>query len=357
LDGNGSREAVRSAVTDHLEALSDRELHGLVEEAPVHGSGIGGVSRVLDLDGGSAFVKVVPLTARERHPDALRSTGNLFGLPPYLQYGVGSPGFTAWRELEALERTTRWVRAGDVVGFPLLYHWRVLRMEVPDPVQGLGDRDEVVAHWHGAAGLADRLGELASCEAGLVLFLERVPHQLDEWLSGRLGADRERADAAIEMVDATLLEPVAAMNRRGLYHFDTHLRNLLTDGERVLVADFGLATATDFDLDAAERRFLGAHHLHDLAYAVTKFVNLLVSELVGIADPAARNAYVADHASPPRPPGLPAVAAGVVRRYAPVAAVVNSFYWRLHTEARDLPFPIDPLERAAVRSALPRLEG
>ncbi|CAN5355609.1 hypothetical protein BH23ACT7_BH23ACT7_05360 [soil metagenome] len=60
------------------------------------------------------------------------------------------------------------------------------------------------------------------------------------------------------MVDATLLQPIITMNRAGLFHFDSHLRNLLTDGEQVLVTDLGLATARDFDLDEEERRFLDA---------------------------------------------------------------------------------------------------
>lgn len=350
--GEERRRAVWSSVAEQLAALDDLELNDALARATRHGAGIGGASCELDLDGVPVFVKVVPLTELERRPEHVRSTSNLFGLPPFLQYGVGSPGFTAWRELAAHERTTRWVLDGAATGYPLLYHWRVLPVEAFDPVEEHRDPDATIAYWHGAAGLGDRLVALGACRAGLVLFLEHLPHQLDDWLHRQLAEGGTEAAAAIEMVDATLLAPVITMNRHGLFHFDSHLRNLLTDGRRVLVADFGLATAFDFDLDDQERRLLQRHELHDVAYTVTRFVNRLVTDLVGIDEPAARNAYIADHASTHRPAGLPSVADAIVRRHAPVAQVVNDFYWRLFTEARDLPFPTEPLQRAAERASL-----
>jgi hypothetical protein len=338
-----------------LADLGDAELAELLRTASELGTGIGGRTLRVVVDGTTVFVKVVPLTAVETRADNLRSTANLFGLPTYCQYGVGSPGFTAWRELEALERTTRWVLDGDATGFPLLYHSRLLPDQPPPPSEPEhDDTDRAVAFWHGAEGVARRLAAIRASTTALVLFLEHQPHQLGTWLRDRLDAGGAAADEAVEMVDDTLLAPVVEMNQQGLFHFDTHLANLLTDGQQVLVADFGLANARDFALDAGERRFLETHRLHDPAYTVTKFVNLLVSELTGIADPRARNSYVAEHASGRRPGGLTTVAAAIVHRYAPVAEIINAVYWRLFTERRDIEFPTAALERAAERCALPR---
>jgi hypothetical protein len=351
------RRAAWSTVERRLTALDDAELLGVVAAAAEHGTGIGGVTSVVDVGGVSVFTKVVPLTGCEQEPGNVRSTRNVFRLPAFCQYGVvGSPGFTAWRELEAHQRTTQWVLDGETADFPLLYHWRVLPVAIPDPVDEHGDRDTAVAFWHGAPGVADRLAALDTCNAGLVLFMERLPHQLDDWLRRQLAVGGAHAAAAIEQTAATLLEPMVELNRRGLFHFDAHLGNLLTDGTRVLVTDFGLATASDFDLDEQERDFLARHQLHDPAYTITKFVNRLVTDLVGLESPAARNAYIADHATTHRPLELPAAADAVLRRYAPVAQVINAFYWRLFTEARDLPFPTAPLQRAATAAALPGLE-
>jgi hypothetical protein len=351
-----NRRAIWSSVHQRLAPLDDAELMDALAAPAKHGTGIGGVTSVVDVDDVSVFTKVVPLTKREREPDNVGSTRNLFRLPAFCQYGVaGSPGFTAWRELEAHQRTTQWVLDGATADFPLLYHWRVLPVEIPDPVDEHGDRDTAIAFWHGAQGVADRLAALDGCSAGLVLFMERLPHQLDDWLRLQLATGGELATAAIEQVEATILEPVIEMNRRGLFHFDPHLGNLLTDGTRVLVADFGLATALDFDLDEQERDFLARHQLHDPAYTITKFVNRLVTDLVGLENPAARNAYIADHATTHHQGGLPSAADAVLRRYAPVAQVINAYYWRLFTEARDLPFPTEPLQRAATAAALPGL--
>ena len=79
-----------------------------------------------------------------------------------------------------------------------------------------------------------------------------------------------------------------------------------------------------------------------------------MAELTGIREPAPRNAYIVDYTSGRRPPGLPAEADAVIRRYGPVAEVINAFYWRLLTEARDIPFPSDIIQRAALPASLPR---
>jgi hypothetical protein len=348
------RGSTWSRVHAHLTGLDDTELAELVRTASEIGTGIGGRTLRVVVDSTAVFVKAVSLTAVETRAGNLRSTANLFGLPTYCQYNVGSPGVNAWRELEALERTTRWVLDGDAAGFPLLYHWRLLPGEPPPLEPEHVDPDEAVAYWHGAQGVARRLAAIRASTTALLLFLEYQPHRLDTWLRDRLDAGGVEAVEAMEMVDNTLLTPVVWMNQQGLFHFDTHLANLLTDGRQVLVTDFGLATARDFALDDGEQRFLDQHRLHDPAYTATKFVNFLVTELTGITDPRARDTYIAEHASGREPGGLPPAVEAIVHRYAPVAEIINSVYWQLFTERRDIEFPAAELERASDRCALPR---
>jgi len=106
-----------SAVSTSLALCSDRGLCKLLDEALPIGTGIGGKSALLELAGTSVFVKRVPLTDMERLPEHLRSTGNLFGLPTFCQYGIGGPGFGAWRELAAHTMTPIWVLTGQYQGF------------------------------------------------------------------------------------------------------------------------------------------------------------------------------------------------------------------------------------------------
>ncbi|PSL00079.1 hypothetical protein CLV63_102205 [Murinocardiopsis flavida] len=132
----GARLADYATAAASLAPLSDRRLRALVDGAAPVGSGIGGSTAELTVDGVRVFVKKVPLTDLERRPENVRSTANLFGLPTYYQYGVGSAGFGAWRELAAHAMTTAWVLADAYPGFPLMYHWRVL----PDsPAAARGD--------------------------------------------------------------------------------------------------------------------------------------------------------------------------------------------------------------------------
>lgn len=340
-----SRRARYGDVATALALHSDRSLRDLVAAAPIAGAGIGGVNVLLDVEGAPVFVKRVPLTDLELRPEHVRSTANLFGLPTFCQYGVGSPGFGAWRELATHEMTTNWVLAGRSPGFPLLYHWRVVTGLPPrPPPQEYVDVDGAVAYWHGSAAVRQRLAALAGSSASLLLFLEYVPHSLRDWLTSQLADDR--TDAPCAMVEREIMAVVSAMSAESLVHFDAHFRNVLTDGQRLFVSDFGLATSARFDLSPAERVFLRTHRTHDGGHLVTELVNLLVTGLGGVTGPAERNEFVCRWAAGARPVALPPAAAAVLTRYAPVAAVMNDFYWKLHGESRKTPYPAAAIRRA-----------
>jgi hypothetical protein len=88
--------------------------------------GIGGKSALISIDDTPVFVKKVPLTDLEQLPQHFMSTANIFDLPLSYQYGVGSAGFGAWRELTTHIMTTNWVITNECVNFPIMYHWRIL---------------------------------------------------------------------------------------------------------------------------------------------------------------------------------------------------------------------------------------
>ena len=155
--GHAARVSAYAAVGARLSLVSDRRLEDAVGAAPGLGSGIGGRSAEMQVEGVRVFVKRVPLTDVELRPKHARSTANLFGLPLFYQYGVGSAGFGAWRELAAHIMTTGWVLGDAYAGFPLLYHWRVL----PDtPPTGFADEfggvEGAVAHWDGSPAVRRR---------------------------------------------------------------------------------------------------------------------------------------------------------------------------------------------------------
>lgn len=188
IDQGRSRSARISAyatASSHLALLSDLALERVVDQAPRVRPGMGGTSATLEVEGVRVFVKQVPVTGRELLPGNVRSTANLFGLPGFYQYGLGSAGFGAWRELAAHIMTTNWVLSGEHRAFALLYHWRLL----PGPVAtggvfaAFGGLDGAVAHWEGSAAVRDRLQALRDSPSRLVLFLEHVPQTLSAWLA------------------------------------------------------------------------------------------------------------------------------------------------------------------------------
>ena len=92
------------------------ELAELLDAGRTGTAGVGGCPTQLDLDGTPVFAKRIALTDRElTHP---RSTANLFDLPMFCQYGIGSPGFNAWRELAASMIVTDAGLAGETESFP-----------------------------------------------------------------------------------------------------------------------------------------------------------------------------------------------------------------------------------------------
>jgi hypothetical protein len=342
-----------SDVSTELALLKDHQLGQRVDQAQAIGASVGGTSALLDIAGAAVFVKRIPLTDLERRPLNVMSTTNVFGIPTFCHYGVvayGSPGFGAWRELAANIMTTNWVLAKQTEAFPLMYHWRVLPGAAP-LAEELADMDRVVAYWDGSAAVLRRLHALAGASASVALFFEYVPQRLDAWLTSQLAAGPDAVAAACIMVQQRLSADIAFMNTNGLLHFDTHFRNILTDGRRFYLADLGLATSTRFDLSPDERDFVELNMSHDAGYAVRELLNWIVANVVGIPGPVTggpveRYDYIRRCAAGARPAGAPEPVAELITRYAPAVAAMNDFYWNVFGTSRTTPYPAQEIAQA-----------
>ncbi|WP_434444962.1 hypothetical protein [Lentzea sp. E54] len=306
------RLASHAAVSAALSLLGDRELGDLVDRATPIGAGIGGPTALLDVEGTPVFVKRVPLTDLELRPEHVGSTANLYDLPMHTHYGVGligSPGFGAWRELAVHTMTTDWVLAREYEGFPLMYHWRVL----PHPGQALpAELDGAAGYW--GPEMRPRIEALRDSRASIALFLEYVPQNLHDWLNAQ-----DDLEGACEMVERELAAGVEFMNSRGLLHFDGHFGNILTDGERLYFADYGLAISSRFDLSGEETAFFAENQDFDRCYTVTHLVMWFSYAL--------------------RAKGVPPRVAEILSRHNDVAAVMKDFYRRFQHESRRTPYP------------------
>lgn len=284
----------------------------ILDTARPLGTGIGGSTWLLGVAGEPVFVKRVALTDVERRHEG--STADLYGLPPWSHYGVGSAGGGAWRELQAHVAATGWVRTGACEHFPLLHHWRVL----PGLSRPGTDIERDVAFWHGDAGVRRRLEALAGATTDLVLFLEHLPQDLASWLTENPGG--------LALAHRDLGGITGFLAEQGVQHFDAHFANILTDGERLYLSDFGLAVLPGFALSGAEAEFLAEHADHDRAYVLTRLLNWAVRHDLDDT-------------------GL--------RGYAALAEVVNAFYFALHTESRKTPYPAAEIAQQLERAGLP----
>ena len=270
---NGESPTHRERVSRHahlsawLHSLGDAELVERLSDCGAGRSGMGGRTTPLQLDEARVFCKLVPLTAVELDAAHHQSTANLFALPPYYQYGIGSTGFGAWRELAAQRMASDWVLTGQHAQFPVLYHWRVLPL--PDAWSMDDEAHQYLAHPAGRgcdeAAIRCRLDALRAAKACLVLFIEHVPHRLSSWLGQRLHAGPASTERALQWVQEQATLAINFMRAQGFCHFDAHLDNVLTDGVRLYFADFGLASHPLFDLGVDEKGFLAAHTRYDQA--------------------------------------------------------------------------------------------
>ena len=122
------------------------------------------------------------------------------------------------------------------------------------------------------------------------------------------------------------------MNGAGLWHFDGHFNNVLTDGDQVYFADYGLALHEGFDLTPDERAWLRGHADYDLRYTTGHLATWLAEEFRGPAERAAVLRGEAPFLGPP-------AAADLVRRYGSRALVTDAFFHTLVTGAKTTPYP------------------
>ncbi|QIY67909.1 protein kinase family protein [Streptomyces sp. RPA4-2] len=345
--GHAARVSAYATVGARLSLFSDRQLADAVAAAPGLGSGIGGRSSEMEVEGRHVFVKRVPLTHIELQSEHLRSTANLFELPLFYQYGAGSTGFGAWRELAAHLMTTGWVLKNEYAGFPLLYHWRVL----PDcPPAGFADMfggvDGAVAHWDGSPAVRRRLEAIGRSVFSLVLFLEYVPQTLACWLGERNDAAQRVTSgaSAYRWVEDQLLRGTEFMSGHGLVHFDAHFANLLTDGQQVYFADFGLALSREFELSTEEADFLADHLVYDRCYAPGHLLRHHLPD--GVRGGSEHGAFLRDWVKGRRPDGVPSDISAIIDRHAQHSIVLDNFHHRFLTQSKRTPFPAGEARRA-----------
>lgn len=328
-----------SKVAKYLSRLTNKQLSILLKVAKSLGTGTGGEVLSIKVKGILIFIKKIRLTDIERENP--RSTQNLFELPPYYQYGVGSMGFGVWREIAAHEMTTQWVLNGECQNFPLMYHSRVLERPPVLPKmptsEELEDRQRYVEYWDGSSAVGRRSEAAETASADVVVFMESLPQTLDKWLHVEGGKEN------LPKIEQELNLVAAFMKSRGFLHFDAHFHNILANNGHVYFADFGLAMSRRFDLSPDERAFLEKHIDYDRYYVVAE---LAKQSIVSTLKDEEREAALDTYLSPERMTiALPSTVESIAQRYRPIAVLMGNFFRGLREHSKSTPYPEAGLAR------------
>ena len=95
----------------------------------------------------------------------------------------------------------------------------------------------------------------AQAKYEVALFLEYVPHVLGAWIPKNM----DQLDSVLGQMEKT----ITFLRENGIIHFDCHHGNILSDGEKIYVADFGLVLDKNFNLSKRERDFFRQNTHYD----------------------------------------------------------------------------------------------
>lgn len=258
-------------LSSQIAQLDEAQLQSLFNNSESNQSSTGwGSSCAINFGESKVFVKRVPVTNLEY--DNLFSTRNLYKLPTYINYGIGSvasTGFGVFRELITHIKTTNWVLDRRIATFPLMYHYRIIPFS--------GQRTEVdrehlksyVEYWGNSENAGNYVLDRANANYELVLFLEYIPHILDTWL--------QENPNKLQQLFNNLRTTIDFLRTKGIIHFDAHFQNVLTDGEQIYLTDFGLVLDKNFALTKDEESFFEQNTFYDYGEILRNFGHLIRS--------------------------------------------------------------------------------
>lgn len=343
MDKLNKRIQTYSNIARNLSALSDMQLSDLVDKAEHLYAGIGGNAVLLDIEDTKIFVKKIPLTDLERQLKNIRSTANLFELPLSYHIGVGSAGFSSWRELFVHEMTTNWVTSGECQNFPILYHWRILPTTKPKRMntEELAKLERDVKYWDNSSAVRKRLEAIHNSSAQILLFLEYVPQTLDKWLGIQLARGGNVAEKAITFVDKQLKETNAFMLANGFIHFDEHFDNILADDYTIYFSDFGLSLSASFESTKDELALFNEYKTYDQCSSIINLLHSTIASLLG----KDRWEITLKDVPDDKIGDLELPVANIIKRYAAIALIMAEFYQTMQRVSKSTPYPAKQLEK------------
>lgn len=157
-------------LSTHFAYLDDEQLNSLFDS---EGNARGwGENHIIKVGKSKVFVKKIPLA--ELESNHMFSTRNLYDLPTYYNYGVGSAGFGVFRELLTHIRTTNWVLQGAIENFPLMYHYRIVPRSGEKKDLDMEWYERYVGYWNSNENIGKYIVDRTNAKYEVILFLEYI---------------------------------------------------------------------------------------------------------------------------------------------------------------------------------------
>lgn len=221
------------------------------------------------IDGINIFIKKIPCTTLEFNN--MFDTSNLFNLPTYYNYPIGSAGINCFRELLTHIKTTKWVLDGQIENFVIMYHYRIIKKDkiILDQTK----INKTISKWNNNYNIKNYLEQRQKAPYEILVVLEYFPNILKNWIQ----LDYKN----IYSYEKQIYPILSFMNKNHLIHFDSHARNIaVSDDGIIYLIDFGLALDLDFDLNENEKKFFKANSNFDYGLGLLNILDLLFSKTI-----------------------------------------------------------------------------
>ncbi|HBD7093952.1 TPA: hypothetical protein KLD23_003136 [Legionella pneumophila] len=331
-------------ISNILACMSNKQLLSALSDSTAKHQGIGGASVEIEINNVPIFIKKVPITDFELQPDNYMSTANIFNLPMCYQYGIGSAGFGAWRELAAHIMTTNWVITGKCPNFPMMYHWRIIPDSIGKEDLSYWDSQEnYFADWENNQQIKFRIDSLNQANTSILLFLEHFPKNLYQHLNEILAQSKPLSDSSkyLKKLITTFRSTLDFMSTNDFLHMDAHFHNVLADDETIYLSDFGLALSKKFDLSATELNFFEDNRNYDRC---SFSVNLLHGILTSYVRDCNWDQTLQDYHNNKLTVNVPKEINELLLRHTPIAEEMHKFYREIQKD-KSSPFPIHKLDK------------
>jgi serine/threonine protein kinase len=206
-------------------------------------------------------------------------TSNLYNLPTFYNYPIGSAGINCFRELTMHIKTTNWVLEGKIKNFIMMYHYRIIKKEnhIIDDIQKENINKKVETKWNSNKNIKKYLIERLNAPYEIIVVMEYFPITLNEWLKQDI--------TNVYSYKKQIYPLLNFLQEQHVIHFDSHSKNFVVSKEGIIyMIDFGLVLDLEFNLTKEEIKFFNKNTMFDYGLSIMNILLPLLDHTIYIKD-------------------------------------------------------------------------